>query len=182
MEIRFLSFCRLKCSMSAILVVPGVPVNQPLLGTTVDDLPVYHYSKTPGLLEIDPSFVGTRMGPEMRGRDEAVRISSTFDRPARSFISQTTSERVVDPAISGATSGYEGRASGLYDVMEDPARLACWRWRETKAFSTGTCSTKTLRVLFVIMVIRAMLRRLKGRAALLFDPLPVTPNQGILIE
>ena len=158
-------------------------VNQPLLGTTVDDLPVYHYSKTPGLLEIDPSFVGTRMGPEMYGRDEAVRISS-YDRPARSYyFADNPPERVVDPAISGATSGYEGRASGLYDVMEDPARLRMLALERNKGVLDRNLFYKDLEGSIRDYGYSGYVAPFEGgRAALLFDPLPVTPNQGILIE
>ena len=158
-------------------------VNQPLLGTTVDDLPVYHYSKTPGLLEIDPSFVGTRMGPEMYGRDEAVRISS-YDRPARSYyFADNPPERVVDPAISDATSGYEGRASGLYDVMEDPARLRMLALERNKGVLDRNLFYKDLESSIRDYGYSGYVAPFEGgRAALLFDPLPVTPNQGILIE
>ena len=158
-------------------------VNQPLLGTTVDDLPVYHYSKTPGLLEIDPSFVGTRMGPEMYGRDEAVRISS-YDRPARSYyFADSPPERVVDPAISSATSGYEGMASGLYDVMEDPARLRMLALERNKGVLDRNLFYKDLESSIRDYGYSGYVAPFEGgRAALLFDPLPVTPNQGILIE
>ena len=158
-------------------------VNQPLLGTTVDDLPVYHYSKTPGLLEIDPSFVGTRMGPEMYGRDEAVRISS-YDRPARSYyFADSPPERVVDPAISSATSGYEGMASGLYDVMEDPARLRMLALERNKGVLDRNLFYKDLESSIRDYGYSGYVAPFAGgRAALLFDPLPVTPNQGILIE
>ena len=158
-------------------------VNQPLLGTTVDDLPVYHYSKTPGLLEIDPSFVGTRMGPEMYGRDEAVRISS-YDRPDRSYyFADKPPQRAVDPAVTGATSGYEGRASGLYDIESDPANLLMLARQRFKGQTDKNLFAKDFESAIRDYGYSGYVAPFAGgRAALLFDPLPVRPNQGILVE
>ena len=158
-------------------------VNQPRAGTTVDDLPVYHYSKVPGLLEIDPSYVGTRMGPEMYGRDEAVSIQS-YDRPNRSYyFADTPPQSIVDPAMRDAPFGYEGRASGLYDVTSDPEELLLLSQQRNKGVLDRNLFYKDLESSIRDYGYSGYVAPFDGsRGALLFDPLPVTPNQGILVK
>ena len=103
----------------------GVPeyllaANQPRVGTTVDNVPLYHASDKQGLLEINPSYVGSRMG-DSYGRDEFSSISE-YERPDRSyFFADEYLEG--DPATRGDIFKYQGSASGLYDVMDDPRGL-----------------------------------------------------------
>jgi|11BtaG_2_1085332.scaffolds.fasta_scaffold09626_2 hypothetical protein len=158
-------------------------VNQPLLGSTVDDVPVYHYSKTPGLLEIDPSFVGTRMGPERYGNKEAASIEY-YDRPDRSYyFADEAPQSVVDPAMSDAVAGYEGRASGLYDVGADPINLKTLAQQRNKGVLDKNLFLKDLESSIRDYGYSGYVSPFAGgRAALLFDPLPVTPNQGILVK
>lgn len=103
----------------------GIPeyllaANQPRSGTTVDNVPLYHASQKQGLLEIDPSYVGSRMG-DSYGRKEASSISA-YERPDRSYFF-ADNYRVGDPATKGDPFVYQGSASGLYDVMDDPMGL-----------------------------------------------------------
>ena len=99
------------------------------------------------------------------------------------YFADNPPERVADPAISGATSGYEGRASGLYDVMEDPARLRMLALERNKGVLDRNLFYKDLESSIRDYGYSGYVAPFEGgRAALLFDPLPVTPNQGILIE
>ena len=91
--------------------------NTPRAGTTVDNVPLYHASDKGNLLEIDPSYVGSRMGGSY-GRNEASSISS-YQRPDRSYFF-ADNYRVGDPATKGDPFLYQGSSSGLYDVMSDP--------------------------------------------------------------
>jgi hypothetical protein len=168
----------------------GIPdylraVNQPLLGSAVDDVPVYHYSKTPGLLEIDPSYMGSRMGPEGYATREEMNALTGYGRPPRSFyFADEAPDRIVDPAMRGATAGYEGRASGLYDPIADPLKLRMLAFERNKGVSDRKLFLKDLDAAVQAYGYSGQIVPFSDtrRAALLFDPLPVTPNQGILIE
>jgi len=160
-------------------------VNQPLLGSTVDDVPVYHYSKTPGLLEIDPAYMGSRMGPEGYATPDEMSALTGYGRPARSFyFADEAPDRIVDPAMRGATAGYEGRASGLYDPIADPLKLRMLARERNKGVTDRKLFLKDLDAAVQAYGYSGQVVPFSEtrRAALLFDPLPVTPNQGILIE
>lgn len=87
----------------------------------MEQKPVFHASKEEGLLEIDPSYVGTRMGSENYGAKEASSISG-YDRPDRSYFFQDE-YRVGDPATKGDVRVYEGVAENVYDATSDPQML-----------------------------------------------------------
>ena len=55
------------------------------------------------------------------GRNEASSISA-YERPDRSYFF-ADNYRVGDPATKGDPFVYQGSASGLYDVMDDPMGL-----------------------------------------------------------
>lgn len=96
------------------------PINTPDVGTVMGDMPLYHYSNQGGLLEVDPSFVGSRMGDYAAGEKASIKY---YDRPDRSyFFAGNRPESRVDPA-QDADFLYQGIGSGIYDVMADPAGL-----------------------------------------------------------
>ncbi len=95
--------------------------NVPLAGTTMPEMSIFHASPRRGLLEIDPSYVGSRMTAENYGSGEASRISS-YNRPDRSYFFQDEYS-VGDPATKGDPFVYQGTGSNVYDAIEDPAGL-----------------------------------------------------------
>lgn len=100
-----------------------MPLNKPEVGTAMDDLNVLHYSPQKGLLEVDPSYTGQRMGGVGGyGRQEASDIKY-YERPDRSyFFRDTPPDQIVDPAMRDSLL-YEGQVSGVYDAMADPLGL-----------------------------------------------------------
>lgn len=98
-------------------------INVPETGTALSNVPVVHYSKTGGLLEIDPSYVGTNMGGVSGiGRSEAASIKS-YGRPDRSYyFSPTQPSSRIDPAMDRDFI-YQGLLDNVYDPISDPAGL-----------------------------------------------------------
>ena len=93
----------------------------------MDDLSVFHFSGQPGLLEIDPRYIGSRMGSYAGEEKSSI---SYYDRPDRSGIfAEEMPETVVDPSMRGAFP-YEGSVSGVYNAMEDP--VVFWAWFDSK--------------------------------------------------
>ena len=108
-----------------------------------------------------------------------------YGRPARSFyFADEAPDRIVDPAMSGATAGYEGRASGLYDPIADPLKLRMLALERNKGVADRALFLKDLDAAIQAYGYSGQVVPFSStrRAALLFDPLPVTPNQGILME
>ena len=104
----------------------GIPdylraVNRPDEGTAMPEMSIFHASPKAGLLEIDPSFVGTRMTAENYGVPEATSIKS-YNRPDRSYFFQDQ-YRVGDPATRGDVNVYQGTGTGVYDAIADPVGL-----------------------------------------------------------
>lgn len=155
-------------------------VNVPPAGTTVDDVPVYHYSQTGGILELDPSYVGSRMGKDY-ARDEAQSILS-YDRPDRSYtFAETNPQEIVDPAMRDAPFVYEGNVSGLYDVMQDPSDLVSMARLRNRGVTDRNLFYKDFETAIKDYGYSGYLQPFAGqRAALLFDETPVTPIKGIL--
>ena len=98
-------------------------INRPDAGTTIDNVPVVHYSKTGGLLDIDPSYVGTNMGGVGGiARQEAQDIRS-YAMPDRAYyFSPSRPSRNIDPAMEGQYV-YQGLLNDVYDPIADPAGL-----------------------------------------------------------
>lgn len=106
----------------------GVPdylrnINRPDAGTAIDNVPVVHYSKTGGLLEIDPSYVGTNMGGVGGiARSEANSIKG-YGRPDRSYyFSPTQPLSRIDPVMDRDFI-YKGLLDDVYDPISDPSGL-----------------------------------------------------------
>jgi len=96
-------------------------VNRPDEGTSMPQVSIFHASPKEGLLEVDPSFVGTRMTAENYGVPEASSIRS-YNRPDRSYFFQDE-YRVGDPATRGDVNVYQGTGANVYDAMDDPMGL-----------------------------------------------------------
>lgn len=160
-------------------------VNTPDAGTTVDDLPFFHFSKQGGLLELDPSFVGTRMGRGGDGYalDEASSISQ-YNRPDRTYaFADTMPTSRIDPAMDNAPFVYQGQVSGLYDVADDPASLLALSRERNRGVSDRNLFYKDLESSIKDYGYGGYVAPFQGqRAALLFDPMPVTPYRGILFN
>lgn len=96
-------------------------VNRPNEGTAMGPLSLFHSSPKAGLLEVDPAYVGTRMGPENYGAQEAASIRG-YQRPERSYFFQDEYS-VGDPSTKGNPFVYTATGENVYDVMADPAGL-----------------------------------------------------------
>lgn len=98
-------------------------VNRPDAGTALSGVPVVHYSKAGGLLEIDPSYVGSEMGGVGGiARQEAQRIKS-YNLPDRSyFFSPDQPSSRIDPVMDRPYV-YQGLLDDVYDPIADPAGL-----------------------------------------------------------
>jgi hypothetical protein len=159
------------------------PINQPPAGTTMDDVPLYHYSNEGGLLNVDPSFVGSRMGKDY-GKQEAASIKY-YDRPERSyFFAGDEPARLLDPA-QNADFGYRGTGSGIYDVMADPAGLRSLADLRNRGVSDRNLFYKDLEQSikdYGYSGYAAPLPPSGAPTAQMFYPTPVTPYRGILFN
>lgn len=93
--------------------------NVPKEGTYMSDVPLFHASLQKGLLEVDPAYMGARMG------DYAAQEKSSllgYDMPQRSYFFQDN-YRTGDPATRGDVSVYEGTGQRVYDAIADPVGL-----------------------------------------------------------
>ena len=195
-QIQDLNSQRLYGDQKAVLLPPemvdlsyqgGMPdylrgVNVPQSGTTVDDVPVYHFSQTGGLLELDPAFMGSRMGSSY-GKKETADILA-MDRPKRiyTFADEAPTTR-IDPSMDDAPFVYQGQASGLYDVMEDPARLRALATQRNVGVQPRQLFAKDFESAIKDYGYSGYIAPFDSgpqRAALLFDPISVTPYEGLL--
>lgn len=160
-------------------------VNTPSPGTTVDDLPFYHFSKTGGISELDPSFAGSRMG---RGGDNyAAREAESlraYDRPNRVYaFADKMPDKEVDPAMKGADFVYQGQASGLYDKEADLLGLSKLAAQRNVGATDPYLYAKDFENIVKDYGYSGYVAPFAGqRAALLYEPVPVTPYRGLLNE
>jgi hypothetical protein len=158
-------------------------VNVPSPGTTVDDLPFYHFSKTGGILELDPSFAGSRMG---RGGDNYAAKEAesliAYDRPNRVYtFADKMPDKEVDPAMKGADFVYQGQASGLYDKEADLLGLSKLAAQRNVGASDPYLYAKDFENIVKDYGYSGYVAPFAGqRAALLYEPVPVTPYEGLL--
>lgn len=196
-QIQDLNSQRLYGDQKAVLLPPemvdlsyqgGMPeylrgVNVPSPGTTVDDVPFYHFSKTGGILELDPSFAGSRMG---RGGDnyaakEAESLRA-YDRPNRVYaFADKMPKYEIDPAMKGADFVYRGKASGLYDREADLLGLNKLATQRNVGATDPYLYAKDFENAVKDYGYSGVVAPFAGqRAALLYEPVPVTPYKGLL--
>jgi len=191
-EIEELNNQRLYGDQKAVLLPPemvdlsyqgGMPeymrgVNVPSPGTTVDDVPFYHFGRA-NLSILDPAFTGTRM--KKYAADEAQSIES-YDRPKRVYTyAETPPTSVNDPSMMGNPAAYQGRVSGLYDVMDDPAGLRGLAMQRNQGVTDRNLFYKDLESSIKDYGYSGYVAPFAGqRAALLYEPVPVTPYEGLL--
>ena len=107
------------------------PAIKPVAGTAPER--AVHLSHTSGLTATDPSFYGTGH----RGRDWAVRGAKGSPREKTSFyLGDTGTVRPEKVVADVSPYAYETRLSNLYDIKEDPERLA----ELARAFNPGRAS------------------------------------------
>lgn len=107
------------------------PAIKPVAGTGPER--AVHLSHTQGLTATDPSFYGTGH----RGRDWAVRGQKGSPREKTSFyLGPTGTVRPEKVVADVSPYAYETRLSNLYDIQQDPERLA----ELARAFNPGRAS------------------------------------------
>ena len=94
-------------------------INKPEQGTYMSDVPLFHASPQKGLLEVDPSYMGTRMG-SYAPQEKASLLG--YSMPQRSYFFQDQ-YRTGDPATRGDVTVYQGTGQRVYDAIEDPVGL-----------------------------------------------------------
>lgn len=145
----------------------------------MDTKPVFHASREEGLLEVDPSYVGTRMRQEGYGSDEASAISS-YDMPDRSYFFQDE-YRTGDPATKGGVLVYEGQADDVYDVMDDPQGLLSLARQQNRGVLDRNLFAKDLEQSIKDFGYSGYSAPFgMGRAIQSFYPLEVQPYKGLL--
>jgi len=97
------------------------PINRPEPGTAMEPVRVFHASKQPGLLEVDPAYFGSRMFEEGYAAPTERSLLS-YGRPERSYFFQDE-YKTGDPATKGDVQVYEGLLSDVYDAIADPVGL-----------------------------------------------------------
>lgn len=107
------------------------PAIRPEFGTAPER--AVHLSHTPGLSATDPSFYGTGH----RGRDWAIRGKKGSPSEKTSFyLGDTGTVRPEKVVADISPYAYETRLSNLYDIEQDPERLA----ELARAFNPGSAS------------------------------------------
>lgn len=152
-------------------------VNVPRAGTTVDDVPVYHFG-APNITMLDPAFTGTRM--KSYAADEAQSIEA-YNRPQRSYAYANELPPLGhDPATIGAKV-YQGNVSGLYDAIADPIGLLGLSKLKNQGVTDRNLFFKDFESSIKDYGYSGYTAPFGGRtAALLYGPTPVTPYEGLL--